>query len=112
MTLNTMRTAFWRERRLFARIVLACLIAGLIAALVWPRTYHATATILVDTSRITPNFDIGLQSSQQLQRDFIALAGERPILLAACSAPGVRCSDEERAHPRHRISPSASQSMP
>ncbi len=94
MTPTTMRQALWRERWLFARIVLACLVAGLIASLVWPRAYHSTATIFLDTSR-----DTRLQSSDLLEQDLMALATKPSVLLVACSAPGVRCSAEERAHP-------------
>jgi uncharacterized protein involved in exopolysaccharide biosynthesis len=99
MAPTTIRQALWRQRRLFTGIVLACLVAGVIASLAWPRTYHATATIFLDTSRNTSSFDIGLQSSELLQHDFIVLATKPPVLLAACSASGVSCSAEERAHP-------------
>jgi capsular polysaccharide biosynthesis protein len=99
MTPTTIRQALWRERRLFVGSVLACLVVGAIASLFWPSTYHATATIYLDTSRNTSGFDIALQSSELLQHDFIVLATKPPVLLAACNAPGVRCSAEERARP-------------
>lgn len=103
--MDALRLAFWRQRYLFLAVLGVCLFAGLVFSFALPKTYKATATIYLDTSRNTPSFDLGLQSSELLAHDFIVLATKAPVLLAACAAPGVRCSPQAEQHPDKLLAP-------
>jgi capsular polysaccharide biosynthesis protein len=99
MTTPTLTHALWRQRYLVILVASVFLLAGCVVTLVTPRSYTGTATLFIDTQRTSQNFDVALQSAQLLQHDFIVLATQRPVLSAACAAPGVSCSPEERANP-------------
>jgi capsular polysaccharide biosynthesis protein len=95
--------ALWRYRL----IVLACaaifMAGGSAIALSLPPTYQATATMFLDTSRNVTDFDLGLQSSELFQHDLIVLATSRPVLLQACTAPGVHCTARDYNDPKRWI---------
>jgi capsular polysaccharide biosynthesis protein len=64
-----------------------------------PRTYAATAEIYLDTARTAPGFDLGVQTGELLQHDFIVLATSRSVLRAVCGSPGMTCSPAELTSP-------------
>ena len=97
--MEALRLGLWRQRYVFLAVLIACLLIGAVASLAWPKTYQAKATIYLDTSRNTPSFDLGLQSSELLAHDFIVLATKTPVLLGACATPDVTCSRQEMARP-------------
>jgi capsular polysaccharide biosynthesis protein len=97
--MEALRLGLWRQRYVFLAVLLLCLALGAAASLALPKRYEATATVYLDTSRNTPSFDLGLQSSELLAHDFIVLATKTPVLLGACAQPGVECSPQEKAHP-------------
>jgi capsular polysaccharide biosynthesis protein len=89
----------WRRRYIILAVVAAFLIVGGAVSVALPKTYSATATVFLDTARNSPDFDLGLASSELLSHDFIVLAGKAPVLLEACSAPDVHCTPAELADP-------------
>ena len=101
--MEALRLGLWRQRYVFLAVLVVCLLIGAVASLALPKTYQAKATIYLDTSRNTPSFDLGLQSSELLAHDFIVLATKRPVLLGACAAPDVTCSPQEIAHPDQQL---------
>jgi capsular polysaccharide biosynthesis protein len=92
---GTLRRRGW----LVAAVVgLAVAIAAL-ASFLMPTTYKATAALFMDTGRTSTSFDLGLQTGQLIEHNYITLATTRSVLLQACATPGVHCSAAELAQP-------------
>jgi uncharacterized protein involved in exopolysaccharide biosynthesis len=99
MSSATLTQALWRQRYLVILVTAIFVLIGCAVTLVTPRAYKATATLYLDTTRNSQNFDVALQSAQLLQHDFIVLATQQPVVSEACAAPGVSCSAAELANP-------------
>jgi uncharacterized protein involved in exopolysaccharide biosynthesis len=99
MSTATVTQALWRQRYLVLLVAAIFVLIGSAVTVVTPRAYAATATLYLDTTRNSQNFDVALQSAQLLQHDFIVLATQHEVVSEACAAPGVTCSAAELASP-------------
>jgi capsular polysaccharide biosynthesis protein len=98
----TIRDALVHRRFLLLAIV-ALFLLGAGALSLRPPTYEASTLLYVDTSRTAPGFDLGIATGELLQHDFIVLATSRPVLQAACAAPGVSCAPDDPATPQNGL---------
>ncbi|HEX9570746.1 MAG TPA: hypothetical protein VF969_00660, partial [Burkholderiales bacterium] len=94
----TLGDALLQRRLLVLAIVATFVLGGAILSMQAP-AYAASAMIYLDVSRTAPGFDEGAAAGELLQHDLIVLASSRAVLQAACAAPDVACTDEERAAP-------------
>ena len=99
MSSATVTQALWRQRYLVILVAAIFVLIGGALTLITPRAYKATATLYLDTTRNSQNFDVALQSAQLLQHDFIVLATQQPVVSEACAAPDVTCSAAELLNP-------------
>src|SRR5216683_3919907 len=94
----TLSDALLQRRLLVLAIVATFVLGGAILSMQAPG-YAASAMIYLDVSRTAPGFDEGAAAGELLQHDLIVLASSRAVLQAACAAPDVACTDQERAAP-------------
>jgi len=94
----TLSDALLQRPLLVLAIVATFVLGGAILSMQAPG-YAASAMIYLDVSRTAPGFDEGAAAGELLQHDLIVLASSRAVLQAACAAPDVACTDEERAAP-------------
>jgi len=88
MSSATVAQALWRQRYLVVLVTAIFVLIGSAVTVITPVAYQATATLYLDTTRNSQNFDVALQSAQLLQHDFIVLATQQPVVSEACAAPG------------------------
>src|SRR6266705_3592572 len=87
------------QRWLLALAVVAIFVLGGAMLSMQAPVYAASAMIYLDVSRTAPGFDEGAAAGELLQHDLIVLSFSRAVLQAACAAPDVACTDDERAAP-------------
>jgi uncharacterized protein involved in exopolysaccharide biosynthesis len=83
MNIEQIASLVWRRRLVFAVTFIACLVAVIVVTYQLPKTYQATATLLVGTSEVEKTAVVDSGLGEQLARTYTTLAGNPNVAVPA-----------------------------